>query len=134
MEYKVSLGDNRFVSIHDCLIANEKNILVFDSNMYGIGKKLCVTVAKNGHEEKPILLQDNFFDISPYCKRACRIDIKVELIINGQTAKTWVLEPIVVRELDGKIEAIPEFIEMRREIAMLRQCIRELNTKIYETM
>lgn len=132
MECKVSLGANKFVGIHDRFMAGEQSSLVFESSEYNLDE-LHVTIA-DGTFAKRYVVKDGKFDISEYCKKACVVEIRVDLILGGAVAKTWLLEPFVVTEQGGSFELIPEIALLREEIKTMKQIIKELNTKIYETM
>lgn len=132
MEYKVSLGANKFVGIHDRFSAGEQCSLVFESSEYNLDE-LHVTIT-DGTFAKRYTVKDGKFDISEYCKKACVVEIRVDLILGGAVAKTWLLEPFVVTEQGGSFELIPEIALLREEIKTMKQIIKELNTKIYETM
>ena len=133
MEFKLALDARKFVRIPDVLIAGEKNVIVLESNLYKLGT--LGVVIKNEHKEVSYVLEnEQLIDITKFCQNACKIEIKVELIMSGRTVKIWYLEPLIVREIDKGFELIPELIDMRNEIATMRKVIAQLNTRIKETM
>lgn len=132
MEYKVSLGANKFVGIHDRFSAGEQCSLVFESSEYNLDK-LHVTIT-DGTFAKRYTVKEGKFDISEYCKKACVVEIRVDLIAMGAVAKTWILEPFVVWENGGGYEFIPEIALLRKEIQTMKEIIKELNNKIDDTM
>ena len=132
MKCKVTLGANKFVSIKDRFIAGEKTSLVFDSSEYDLNE-LHATIS-DGTSAKRYVLKNGCFDISEYCKKANVLEIKVDLILKGTVAKTWWLEPFVVRENGGNYELIPEIALLRKEIRTMKRIIKELNDKIDDTM
>lgn len=132
MEHKVSLGANKFVSIHDGFMAGEKTVLAFASSEYALDE-LHVTIT-DGTFAKKYIVKDKKFDLTEYCKKACVLEIGVDLVLRGTVAKTWRLEPFVVREDFGGYELIPEIALLRKEIQTMKQVIIELNNKIYDTM
>lgn len=132
MEHKVTLGENKFVRIPNRFTAGEKNVLAFESSTYTLdGLNVIIT---DGKVTKRFLLEGTKLDITEYCKQACVVEINVDLIYLGKIAKTWKLEPLVVMEIEDVFEVIPEIVLMRQEIATMKQIIKELNTKINETM
>lgn len=132
MEFKISLGNNEFVGIKEKFIAKEKIILAFESSEYPLDE-LRVTIT-DGTFAKRHIVHGKKFDITEYCKKACVLEIVVDLMLKGTVAKTWKLEPFVVREDFGGYELIPEIALLRNEIRTMKKVIRELNSKITETM
>lgn len=113
-------------------MVGEETILSFESSDYELGE-LHATIT-DGFVTILHVLNDAKFDITDYCKKAGVLEIKVELIAMGAIAKTWLVEPFVVRENGGEYIMIPEVALMRREIRTLKRIIRELNKKIEDTM
>lgn len=132
MELKVSLGNNEFVGIKERFNAGREVVLAFESSEYPLDE-LRVTIT-DGTFAKRRFVKDAKFDITEYCKKARVLEIGVDLMLNGTVAKTWKLEPFVVREDFGGYELIPEIALLRNEIRTMKQIIRELNSKITETM
>ena len=132
MEYRVSLGANKFVGIPERFIAGEETKLVFESKDYDLGV-LHATIT-DGTFAKKHIVKGAEFDITEYCKKAGVVEIVVDLVLNGTVAKTWRLEPFVVRENGGSFELVPEIALLRAEIQTMKQVIKELNTKINDTM
>ena len=132
MELKVSLGNNEFVGIKERFNAGREAVLAFESSEYPLDE-LRVTIT-DGTFAKRRFVKDAKFDITEYCKKARVLEIGVNLMLNGTVAKTWKLEPFVVREDFGGYELIPEIALLRNEIRTMKQIIRELNSKITETM
>ena len=132
MECKISLGANKFVSIPERFMAGEKTILAFASSEYDLGE-LRATIT-DGTFAKRHVVKGGKFDITEYCKKAGVLEITVDLILRGTVAKTWLLEPFVVRENGGGYELIPEIALLRKEVRRMKKIIKELNTKINDTM
>lgn len=132
MERRVTLGAHKFVRIDEVILAGEKTVLAFESGEYSLGE-LQATIT-DGTFAKRHALQDARFDITEYCKKACVLEVKVDLILKGTVAKTWLLEPFVVRENGGEYVLIPEIALLRKEIRRMKKIIKELNSKINDTM
>lgn len=132
MECKISLGANKFVSITERFMAGEKTILAFESSEYDLGE-LRATIT-DGTFAKRHVVKGGKFDITDYCKKAGVLEITVDLILRGTVAKTWLLEPFVVRENGGGYELIPEIALLRNEVRRHKKILKELNTKINDTM
>ena len=132
MECKVTLGANKFVGIKERFMAGENTVLAFESSEYALDE-LHATIT-DGAFAKRHVLKNAKFDISEYCKKAGVLEIKIDLIARGAVAKTWQLEPFVVRENGGGYELIPEIALLRKEVRRMKRIIKELNAKINETM
>ena len=132
MEHKVTLGTNKFVRIEDVILTGEKTVLAFESSEYPLGE-LQATIT-DGTFAKQYALDNAKFDITEHCKKACVLEIKIALILDGAVAKAWHLEPFVVRENGGEYVLIPEIALLRREIRTMKKIIKELNSKINDTM
>ena len=132
MECKVLLGADKFVGIKDRFMAGDETILAFESSEYALGE-LHATIT-DGTIAKRHIVRNKRFDISEYCKKANVLEIKVDLVLKGVVAKTWLLEPFVVRENGGGYVLIPEITLLRREVRRMKKIIKELNTKINDTM
>lgn len=132
MECKVSLGANKFVSIRERFFAGVTTNLAFESSEYALDE-LHVTIT-DGTFTKRHVVKGGKFDITEYCKKAGVLEITVDLILRGTVAKTWLLEPFVVRENGGGYELIPEIALLRKEVRTMKKIIKELNTKIKDTM
>lgn len=132
MECKVTLGANKFVGIKDRFIAGDETYLAFESSEYALDE-LHATIT-DGAFAKRHIVKGAKLDISEYCKKAGVIEIRVDLVARGAVLKTWLLEPFVVRENGGGYELIPEIALLRREIRTMKKIIKELNSKIKDTM
>lgn len=132
MDCKISLGANKFVSNPERFFVGAQTALVFESSEYDLGE-LHVTIT-DGTFAKRHVVKGGKFDITEYCKKAGVLEIMVDLILRGTVAKTWLLEPFVVRENRGSYELIPEVALLRKEVRRMKKIIKELNTKINDTM
>jgi hypothetical protein len=113
-------------------MAGEKTTLAFESSEYDLGE-LHITIT-DGTFAKRHVVKGGKFDITEYCKKASVLEITVDLILRGTVAKTWLLEPFVVRENGGGYELIPEIALLRKEVRRHRKILIELNKKINDTM
>jgi hypothetical protein len=132
MECKVNLGADKFVGIKDRFIAERETILVFESTEYPLDE-LHVTIS-DGRSSYRHTVKSGRLDIAEYCRKATTLEIKVGLVLRGKIAKNWLLEPFVVEEVIGGYEMIPEIALLRNEIQTMKLAIRELNSKIDDTM
>ena len=132
MECKVLLGADKFVGIKDRFIAGEKIVFAFESSEYAL-EELHATIT-DGTFAKRHIVRNKRFDISEYCKKANVLEVKVDLVREGKILKSWLLEPFFVRENGGSYELIPEIALLRKEIRTMKKIIKELNTKINDTM
>lgn len=132
MEHKIVLGADKFVSINERFMAGEKTVLAFESKDESLDE-LFATVT-DGTFAKRFPVKGGKLDISDYCKKFGVVEIRLELFMRGAFAKAWQLEPFVVRENGKGYELIPEIALLRKEIKTMKRIIKELNSKIKETM
>lgn len=132
MEHKITLGASKFVGMQEQFNAKEQVILVFESSEYELDE-LRVTIT-DGASTYLHTLTGARFDITDYCTKEGILEIAADLVKKGSVVKRWLIEPFVVRENGGTYELIPEIALLRNEIRTMKQIIKELNSKIYETM
>ncbi len=132
MEIKLSLERNRSVRISGVAIADEEVVLSFESGAFNLDN-LVVNVS-NGKESIRREVKGRVLDISPLCKVGCVIEINAEITLKDKTVKKWDIEPLVIRECEGKSQIYPEIVLLREEVATMKKIIKELNTKINDTM
>lgn len=132
MEYKVLLGENKFVRMPPTIKAGEQAVLDFDLGDYALG--MLQATIHSGTVTRVRELDSTQLDITEFCQKACVIEIRLDLSYRGVIAKTWEFEPLVVSEHNDSYEVIPEIALMRQEINLMKQVIKEFNTKINDTM
>lgn len=129
---EIKLEKSRFVKIPEMFFEGDKLELKFKSSLYTLSK--LYAVATNGSTTKRGELKDNTLDISDLCRKACVVDINVYLISRSKTVKEWRLEPLVVRGLNDVFKPIPETVHMREELTTMKKALKEMNTKINDTL
>lgn len=132
MEHNITLGGDKYVGIRERIKAGTNTKFVFESSEYALDE-LQVTIT-NGDYIKRHTITDKAFDLTQYITKAGVIEMQVDLILRGAVAKTWLLEPFVVRENGGEYYIIPEVALLRKEVKRLRRAMRELDSKIKDTM
>lgn len=132
MERKITLGSDKYIGIREKIKAGANTKFVFESSEYALDE-LQVTIT-NGDYIKRYTVKNKIFDLTQHVIKACVVEVTVDLILRGAVAKTWVIEPIVVRENGGEYYLIPEVELLRKEVRRLRRAMRELNSKIKDTM
>lgn len=133
MEAKIVLDSRKFARLPETLIAGQNVVIALESSIYELGL-LGVTISNGAVRDTLVLEGDNKIDLSPYLDRACKIDIKVELIVKGHTVKKWVLEPIVVREIDQEVELIPQIVDYERRLSRMEAIIIEFNKRLNDSL
>mgnify|MGYP003292062032 CR=1 FL=1 len=132
MEHKITLGSDKYVGVRERIRAGANTKFVFESSEYTLDE-LQVTIT-NGDYVRRYTVKDKTFDLTQHTLKAGVIELTVDLVLRGAVAKTWLLEPFVVRENGGEYYLIPEVALLRKEVKRMRRAIRELNSKIKETM
>lgn len=132
MELKVMLGADKFISINDRFVVGDQTTVSFESEDYPLDE-LYVTV-NDGVVARRYAVKNRSLDISEFCNKANVVEISVDLVLRGEIAKTWLLEPFVVKDVSGGYEFIPEIALLRQEIQTMKTIIKEMNSKIDDTM
>jgi hypothetical protein len=132
MEIKLALEMDRIVRIPGVTVAGEKNVITFESSSYSLHK--LEVVVSNGEKQKTYTVKNKAIDITDLCHKACVIEFAISLIVKGKTVKTWDVEPLVVREVDGTFKLLPEIIALRENMARLEKVVIELNNKINDSL
>ena len=132
MEIRLALEKDRIVRIQGVTIAGESNVITFESNAYRLDK--LEVIASNGDKQKTYTVTNKAIDITDLCGKACVIEFAIALIAKGRAIKTWDVEPLVVREVDGTFNLLPEIAAIREDVALLKSIAIELNNKINDTL
>ena len=132
MEIKLSLEKDRIVRIQGVTIAGEKNVITFESGDYSLDK--LEVIASNGEKQKTYTVTNKAIDITDLCHKACVIEFAIALIVKGKAVKTWDVEPLVVREVDGIFKMLPEITALREDVTLLKKIVIELNNKINDSL
>ena len=133
MEAKIVLDTRKYARLPETLIAGQNVVIALESSIYELGL-LGVAISNGSRCDTLVLEGDNTIDLSPYLDHACKIEIKVELIIKGHTVKQWQLEPIVVREVDTDFEIIPQIVDYERRLKRMEDIIIEFNQKLNDSL
>jgi hypothetical protein len=133
MEAKIVLDTRKYARLPETLIAGQNVVIALESSIYDLGL-LGVTISNGAVRDTLVLEGDNKIDLSPYLTHACKVEIMVELIIKGHTVKKWVLEPIVVREVDQEFEVIPLIVDFERRLNRMEDIIIEFNKKLNDSL
>ena len=134
MELKLILKNNRLVRIPEAIIVGEhkKVVIKVESDIYNLGTiTACI---RNGHKEGSQIIKNKCIDITEFCDRACKIEIKIDLIAHGYAIKSWWLEPLLVRELDTKFELIPEIKAMEQDLVELSKELEKIKNYLFEVV
>ena len=59
--------------------------------------------------------------------------MKVGLLVSGEVVKEFTVEPLILKELDGAIQAFPAVEELKAKLAAQEQVLRQL-VEGYNTM
>lgn len=132
MEYKITLGNDKYIGFRERLLAGKNTKFLFESSEYSTDE-LQVTVT-DGSFVKRHAVRNGCFDLTQYVVKSRVLEITVDLILRGVVAKTWVIEPLVVRENGGNYVLIPEVALLRAEVKRCKKAISELNSKIKDTL
>lgn len=129
---KVPLFSSNFVKLEaEKITCPEEVKLVFSSYKYSL-KDIRVIVKKGDAENTYNLGTSKEIDISDLCKSAGKIEIEAQCYINGECVKAWRIESLVLTEIDGVFEAVPEIEHLQSELQTVKTAIKELIDIIME--
>lgn len=86
-------------------------------------------IANNGTEKVKGLVKDNKFVLPRNFVKFGAIKIKFEVYHDTIRTNTIVVEDLIVKEIDEKVVAIPEIVEMRELIKENNALVSELSNK-----
>lgn len=127
----VKLNNSRIVRLGNTepFIVPENLILEFES-VYRLDKLLIV--AKQNDKTLKLVSYDKKVDLSEFTKQAGLIEISVSLICNGNVAKSWEIEPLLVIELNGEFQIKEYYKEITETVMKNKEDIATAISKINE--
>lgn len=132
MTIDINLKANPFIKMPCQLYAHEQEVILsITSEIYPL-KTLSIDLS-DGKNHKTVITHGEPVDITQYF-RAGKLDIQISLVEKGEKLKTWRVEPLYLKEIDGKILSVPQIDKMQEEIQTLRLALAELHSKINETI
>ena len=127
----LTLTSATYVRSGEAFILPDKLEIAFESPTYRLGTLL--VKVENEEQGKQYKLTDNTpIDITAFAQKAGEVRISVALLIRGETAKKWTVEPIIVREVEQTYELVPEIEQMRRENAEMQAQLDEMRKAFTE--
>lgn len=87
-------------------------------------------IMKNDKESKKGIILNDEFIINRDFLRIGKLSIKIEIVILGNVVKTYKVEDLIIKEINGEIKSIPEIDNMRIEINDMRERIIETNKNV----
>lgn len=132
MTIDFNLNSNPFIKMPCQLYAHEREVILnITSEIYPLNT-LSVSL-NDGKHSKTIITHGEPLDITEFF-RAGKLDIQFTLIENGEKLKTWRVEPIYLKEIDGEISSVPAIDKLQEEVYTLRQALTELYLRTNETI
>ena len=62
---------------------------------------------------------------------AGKIEMTVAMLVSGEPAKKWSVEPIIIKDTGINAEAVPEIEELKAELARTKKALAELTASIH---
>ena len=125
--------------LHGVAIVKNKGVIPITSDPFTLSvcskdyvrENLFVTVANDGHNVTAELI-DGIAVLPSEVKKAGVMRITIRKIINGEILQTWQAEDILLRELEGGYEPIPQITALTEKVAALAAAVAELKKIIIE--
>lgn len=130
MKIEINLQTATFVKMPVVLLAAEEKIEIsFASSVYRL---TCLAgEARCGDKVKKFVTRGEAVDITDLCV-AGELNITVSLVGGDEKLKTWRLEPLLLKEIDGELRAIPAIEDMKTELAVLRYDLGTVKSALAE--
>ena len=132
MTIKVNLTRQKYLKIEprELLLPEKEVKVIFTSDVYQLGT-LLLTVS-NEEEKRRYKTNGEAVDITDLCNKAGRIEMEISKMVGGDSVKSWRTEPLLLRELEHGLEAIPEIEAVKEELNMLKAAVKELAALLIE--
>lgn len=123
MEIKLYLGKESYVR-HDEIITLPVDSIILDltSGAFALGEKIVTVITADGEKQyrygKPI-------DITEHFTEPGEVKITVSLIVRGEVATVWQIEPFCVKKIPSGLIAIPEITELKERVTTLERAVIE---------
>lgn len=85
-----------------------------------------ILIVENGKLKKEIKAKDGYFEIPKELIFAGSLHSRICLFGENVLVKDWLIEPIILTEIDGEILPIPEIEFLRQEVTDLKARLEKL--------
>ena len=92
---------------------------------------LFLTASINNHTES-FELTDGITVLPDRFATAGALKLTVRKIINGEVLRVWHAEEVLIKQIEGEYEAIPQVTELSNKVTALTAAVAELKQKIIE--
>lgn len=127
---EIRLYSNGFGKYNDNVYQLIDEDLTFKISYSNINGATIYFVADNGKESKKGVAVDNQFVIEKEFIKIGKLKIRIEIVVNSVIIKKYIVEDLIIKEIDGEIKSIPEIENMRIEINDMRERIIETNKNV----
>lgn len=86
--------------------------------------------ASNGSIIRKGNIENNKFTLDADFIKLGRLSLKIELEFLGNIVKSFIVEDLIVQELDEHIEIIPQLVEMENKIKELTEMVEVLKDRL----
>ena len=127
MRIELYLNANTYVTHNEIIVIPEEKVeLLFKSSAYAIGT-LLITVKRGDTVKQYKLKNETALDITDFCKIAGMVEVTAQIIVRGESAKLWQIEPFCVKEISGGFEVMPEIEYLKQRVSILERAVTELS-------
>lgn len=124
MVIKLHLGADKYLRHNQIITIPEDKVEIQLARTALSFGELLLSV-RNGEGEKQYKPSDTSVDITDMCQIPGRVDACVSLLVKGEVARTWQVEPFCIKRIPGGYEAIPEIEELKEKIRTLEKAVVE---------
>lgn len=107
----------------------DENLIIKVNHSKIDGEQMFFIMKNDKESKKGIILNDEFI-INRDFLRIGKLSIKIEIVILGNVVKTYKVEDLIIKEINGEIKSIPEIDNMRIEINDMRERLIETNKNV----
>lgn len=127
---EIRLYSNGFGKYNDNVYQLIDEDLTFKISYSNINGATIYFTADNGKETKNGVAIDNQFVIEKEFIKIGKLKIRIDIVVNSVIIKKYIVEDLIIKEIDGEIKSIPEIENMRIEINDMRERIIETNKNV----
>lgn len=124
MKITLYLGADSYLRHNEIITLPEEKVeFEFKNTAHSFGEK--ILTVRNGETERQYKLADKPVDITDFCTIPGRVEACVSLVVRGEVARTWQVEPLCVKKIEGGFAVIPEIEDIKARIRLLEQAVTE---------
>ena len=123
MNINIYLGSEPFIRHNEIIVLPADSVILnLSSGAYALGEKIVTVITEDGEKQ---YRYNEPLDISEHFTKAGEVKITVSLVVRGEVATVWQIEPFCVKQIPSGFIAIPEITELKERISILEKAVIE---------